>query len=198
MSQRWFHSIVTLKTAQSSWSISICIRLLIWNTMMTNNLYFLWLSMLDIDWQHSAESQLIAMVINVCRKLCISWHSFLRLSYISFVWEIRKFNFIILQLLKIEAIQITLFVDVSNAFSAMIDSLSAAIRFRIIRLLLLHWQFVIIVEEIHCCFRTVYSILKNLFMYSSSFKSQFHFKETSCKMFKTAENNLIVYLEEQL
>ena len=197
MSQRWFHSIVTLKTAQSSWSISICIRLLIWSTVMTNNLYFLWLSMLDIDWQHSAESQLIAIVINVCRKLCISWHSFLRLSYISFVWEIRKFNFIILQLLKIEAIQITLFVDVSNAFSAMIDSLSAAIRFRIVRLLLLHWQSLVIIKKVHCCSRTMYSIRENIFMYSSLFKSQFRLKEISCKMFKTAENNLIVYLEEQ-
>ncbi len=42
------------------------------------------------------------------------------------------------QLPKIEAIQTSLFVDVLNAFSAMIDSLSAAIRFRILRLLLLH------------------------------------------------------------
>ncbi len=44
----------------------------------------------------------------------------------------------------------------------------------------------------------MYSILENLFMYLSLFKSQFRFKETFCKMFKIAENNLIVYLEEQL
>ncbi len=84
------------------------------------------------------------------------------------------------------AIQTSLFVDVLNAFSAMTDPLSAAIRFRIVRLLLLHWQFAAIVEEIHCCSRTVYSILENLFMYSSPFKSQFRLKEISCKMFKTA------------
>ncbi len=98
---------------------------------------------------------------------------------------------------KIEAIQTSLFVDVLNAFSAMIDSLSAAIRFRIIRLLLLHWQFFVIVEEVHCCSRTMYSIRENIFMYSSSFKSQFRLKEASCKMFKTAENDLIIYLEDQ-
>ncbi len=34
-------------------------------------------------------------------------------------------------------------------------------------------------------------------MYSSLFKSQFRFKEILCKMFKTAENDLIVYLENQ-
>ncbi len=44
----------------------------------------------------------------------------------------------------------------------------------------------------------MYSIQENIFMYSSLFKSQFQLKETSCKMFKTAENDLIIYLEEQL
>ena len=34
-------------------------------------------------------------------------------------------------------------------------------------------------------------------MYSSPFKSQFRLKEILRKMFKTAENDLIVYLEEQ-
>ena len=101
------------------------------------------------------------------------------------------------QLPKIEAIQTCLFVDVLNAFSAMTGPLPAAIRSRIVRLLLLHWQPAAIVEEVHCCPRTVYSILENLFMYSSPFKSQFRLKEISCKMFKTAENDLIVYLEEQ-
>ncbi len=133
----------------------------------------------------------------MCRKLCNSWHSFLRLSYVSFVWEIRKFNLIIFQLLKIKAIQISLFVDFLNAFLAMIDSLSAVIHFRIIWLLLLHWQSFIIIKKVHCCFRMMYSILKNIFMYSSLFKSQFRFKEILCKMFKTAENDLIVYLENQ-
>ncbi len=113
------------------------------------------------------------------------------------VWGIRKFNLIASQLLKIEAIQTSLFVNVLNAFSAMIDSLPAAIRFRIVRLLLLYWQFFVIVEEIYCCSRTMYSIQGNIFMYSSSFKSQFRLKEALRKMFKTAENDLIVYLKEQ-
>ncbi len=34
-------------------------------------------------------------------------------------------------------------------------------------------------------------------MYHSSFRSQFRLKETPRKMFKAAENDLIVYLEEQ-
>ncbi len=153
--------------------------------------------MLGIDRQHSAESQLIAIVISVCRKLCIPWHSFLRLPHIPFVWGIRKFNPTASQLPKIEAIQITLFVDVPNAFSAMIGSLPAAIRFRIVRLLLLHWQPPVIVEEVHCCSRTMYSIRENIFMYSSPFKPQFRLKGAPRKVFKAAENGLIAYLEEQ-
>ncbi len=132
--------------------------------------------------------------ISVCRKLCNPWHSFLRYPTVPFVWGIRKFNPPPPpQLRKIEAIQTSLFVDVFNAFSAMTGPLPAAIRSRIIRLLLLHWQPAVIVEEVHCCSRTVYSILENLFMYSSSFKPQFRLK----KVFKAAENDLIVYLEEQ-
>ncbi len=52
--------------------------------------------------------------ISVCRKLCIPWHSFLRLPHISFVWGIRKFNPTAPQLPKIEAIQTSLFVDVPD------------------------------------------------------------------------------------
>ncbi len=58
------------------------------------------------------RSHVIHQNISICRKLCSSWHSFLRLSHISFVWEIWKFNLIVFQLLKIEAIQIFLFIDV--------------------------------------------------------------------------------------
>ncbi len=83
------------------------------------------------------------------------------------------------------------------AFIAMLKSLSASLCFRILRLLLLHWASWAIAEEIHCCSVTVYNIQENLFMYNSSFRSQFQLKEISCKMFKTAENDLIVYLEEQ-
>ncbi len=79
----------------------------------------------------------------------------------------------------------------------MTGPLPAAIRSRIVRLLLLHWQSLAIVEEVHCCPRTMYSIRENIFMYSSSFKSQFRPKEAPRKMFKAAENDLIVYLEDQ-
>ncbi len=57
MPQRWFHSIVALKTAQSPWSISACIRLLVRSTVVTNNLYFLWLGMPGTDRQHSEPKE---------------------------------------------------------------------------------------------------------------------------------------------
>ena len=113
------------------------------------------------------------ITISVCRKLCNPWHSFLRLPHVPFVWGIRKFNPTAPQLPKIEAIQTSLFVDVLNAFPAMTGPLPAAIRSRIVRLLLLHWQPPAIAEEVHCCPRTVYSIRENIFMYSSPFKPQF-------------------------
>jgi len=136
-------------------------------------------------------------LISVCRKLCNPWHSFLRLPHVPFVWGIRKFNPTAPQLPKIEAIQTSLFVDVLNAFPAMTGPLPAAIRSRIVRLLLLHWQPLVIAEEVHCCSRTVYSILENIFMYSSPFKPQFRPKEVPRKVFKAAENDLIAYLEDQ-
>jgi len=73
-----------------------------------------------ITWSHqlraatAAWSQGCRRGISVCRKLCIPWHSFLRLPHIPFVWGIRKFNPTVSQLPKIEAIQISLFVDVSD------------------------------------------------------------------------------------
>ena len=79
----------------------------------------------------------------------------------------------------------------------MTGPLPAAIRSRIVRLLLLHWQPLAIAEEVHCCSRTVYSILENIFMYSSPFKPQFRPKGAPRKVFKAAENGLIAYLEEQ-
>ncbi len=80
---------------------------------------------------------------------------------------------------------------------AMPGPLPASLRSKILRLLLLHWTSSTIAEEVHCCSVTVYNIQENLFMYHSSFRSQFRLKETPRKMFKAAENDLIVYLEEQ-
>ncbi len=114
-----------------------------------------------------------------------------------FIWGIRKSTPPPPQLPKIAQNWSYSDLFVCWPFSAMTGSLSASIRFRIVRLLLLHWQFFVIVEEVHCCSRTMYSIRENIFMYSSSFKSQFRFKEILRKMFKTAENDFIVYLEDQ-
>ncbi len=49
-----------------------------------------------------------------------------------------KINLIAPQLPEIEAIHISLFVDVPDVLSAMPESLSASLRFKILRLLLLH------------------------------------------------------------
>jgi len=80
---------------------------------------------------------------------------------------------------------------------AMPEPLSASLRSRILRLLLLHWCFKAIVEEVHCHFDIVYRIQENLFMYDSPFRSQFRLKDASRKIVKIAENGLIAYLEEQ-
>ncbi len=83
------------------------------------------------------------------------------------------------------------------AFIAMPGPLPASLRSRILRLLLLHWAPWAIAEEVHCCPATVYNIQENLFMYNSPFRPQFRSKEAPRKVFKAAENDLIVYLEEQ-
>jgi len=84
-----------------------------------------------------------------------------------------------------------------TCFSAMTGPLSAAIRSKILRLLLLHWCPKDIAEEVHCHFDTVYRIQKNLFMYGSPFRPQFRLKGAPRKVHKAAENGLIAYLEEQ-
>ncbi len=114
-----------------------------------------------------------------------------------FIWGIRNSTPPPPQLPKIEAIQTSLFVDVPDVLSAMPEPLPASLRSKILRLLLLHWTPSAIAEEVHCCPATVYNVQENLFMYNSPFRSQFRPKDASRKIFKTAENGLIVYLEEQ-
>ncbi len=80
---------------------------------------------------------------------------------------------------------------------AMPRPLSASLRSRILRLLLLHWCPKAIAEEVHCHFDTVYRIQENLFMYGSPFRPQFRPKGAPRKIVKFAENGLIAYLEEQ-
>ena len=76
-------------------------------------------------------------------------------------------------------------------------SLDPSIRSKIVRLLLLHWRFLAIVEEIHCHFDIVYNIQENLFIYHSSCRSQFRFKRILWKIFSAAEDFLITYLKQQ-
>ncbi len=148
----------------------------------------------DIDVMWCSSSISAGWAFSVCRKLCIPWHSFSLCPTM-----IRLYEEFENQPHRPSIAQNWSYSDlfVCWPFPAMTGSLPASIRFRIVRLLLLHWQFPVIVEEVHCCSRTMYSIRENIFMYSSSFKSQFRLKEIFCKMFKTAENNLIVYLENQ-
>jgi hypothetical protein len=108
-----------------------------------------------------------------------------------------KFNPTAPQLPKIEAIQTSLFVDVPDVLLAMPGPLPASLRSKILRLLLLHWTPSAIAEEVHCCSATVYNVQENLFMYNSPFRPQFRLKGAPRKVFKTAENGLIAYLEEQ-
>ncbi len=79
----------------------------------------------------------------------------------------------------------------------MTDQLASTLRSKILRLLLLHWRPDVIAEEVHCHFTTVYRIQKNLFMYDSSFRSQFRFKDASWKVCSIAEDFLITYLKQQ-
>jgi len=76
-------------------------------------------------------------------------------------------------------------------------SLDSFIRFKIVRLLLLHWRPLAIVEEVHCHFDTVYNIQENLFIYDSPCKPQFRFKGAPRKIFPAAEDFLITYLKQQ-
>ncbi len=79
----------------------------------------------------------------------------------------------------------------------MIGPLASALRFRILRLLLLHWCFKAIAQEVHCHFDTVYRFQANLFMYDSFFRPQFRPKDVPRKIFSAAEDFLITYLKQQ-
>jgi len=79
----------------------------------------------------------------------------------------------------------------------MIDPLVSALRFKILRLLLLHWCLKAIAQEVHCHFDIVYRFQTNLFMYDSLFRSQFRSKNVSWKIFSVAEDFLITYLKQQ-
>ena len=76
-------------------------------------------------------------------------------------------------------------------------TLNSFIRFKIVRLLLLHWRSLAIIEEIHCHFDIVYNIQENLFIYHSLCRSQFQLKSVSRKIFSIAEDSLVAYLEQQ-
>ncbi len=81
--------------------------------------------------------------------------------------------------------------------AAMTDQLASMLRSKILCLLLLHWWSDVIAEEVHCYFTTVYRFQKNLFMYDSSFRSQFRLKDVSWKIFSITKDSLITYLKQQ-
>ncbi len=76
-------------------------------------------------------------------------------------------------------------------------SLDSFIRFKIVRLLLLHWRSLAIAEEVHCHFDIVYNIQENLFIYHSPCRPQFRLKRIPRKVFPAAEDSLITYLKQQ-
>ncbi len=77
-------------------------------------------------------------------------------------------------------------------------TLNSFIRSKIVRLLLLHWRFKAIAQEIHCHFDIVYNLQENLFIYYFSCRFQFRLKDASWKIFSIAEDSLITYLKQQL
>ena len=111
-------------------------------------------------------------------------------TYFPYIFVLPSFN----RIGKNEAIQLFR----SLIFhAAMTDQLASTLRSKILRLLLLHWRSDVIAEEVHCHFTTVYRFQKNLFMYDSSFRSQFRFKDASWKIFSITEDSLITYLKQQ-
>ncbi len=99
---------------------------------------------------------------------------------------------------KIKSINLKLFKSfTADILLTMTDSLTLTLRSKILRLLLLHWILLVIVEEIHCHRNIVYTMQENLFMYDSFFKSQFRSKSALWKIFSAAEDFLITYLKQQ-
>ncbi len=144
--------------------------------------------------------------ISVCRKLWIPWHRNCRAPPQIYYWiqtfltfsnlqrSIGKINRKINQTGKFEAVQTFHNADI---LLAMTGSLTSALRSKILRLLLLHWILLVIVEEIHCHRNIVYTMQENLFMYDSFFKSQFRSKSALRKIFSVTEDFLITYLKQQ-
>jgi len=129
-------------------------------------------------------------LISVCRKVSNPWHRAPPQFTIEFrhSWYLETFEvyFHVQTASKNEAIQKHLL------------TCQIAIRFKIVRLLLLHWHSLTIIEEIHCHFDTVYNIQENLFIYHfSCIKSQFQLKSISRKIFSVIENSFIAYLKQQ-
>lgn len=75
--------------------------------------------------------------------------------------------------------------------------LSAALRAKVVCLLLLQWEPKAIAEELHCHFTTVYRIQSNLFMYGSAWTPRHRPKGCPRKVHAAAEKGLIQYVTDQ-
>ena len=71
------------------------------------------------------------------------------------------------------------------------DALPAALRSRILRLLLLQWRPDAITTEVHCGVRTVYRLQENLFIYRPPFPPHRRQKKRPQLMCKAAEDSLL-------
>ena len=71
-------------------------------------------------------------------------------------------------------------------------SLSTIIRFKIVRLLLLHWRLDAIIAVVHCHPATIYNMQENIFVYDTVRRPTFRARDASRALHKAIEDSLIV------
>ena len=83
------------------------------------------------------------------------------------------------------------------AYTAMGSPLPAVIRFKVVRLLLLHWRLDAIAAVVHCHSATIYTMQENMFVYDTVRRPTFRAREVPRALHKATEDSLIIWLEEQ-
>ena len=83
------------------------------------------------------------------------------------------------------------------AYTAMSPPLPTVIRFKIVRLLLLHWRLDVIAAVVHCHSATIYNMQENIFVYGTVRRPTFRARGAPRALHKAIEDSLIVWLEEQ-
>ena len=76
-------------------------------------------------------------------------------------------------------------------------ALFSGIRSRLVQYILLKWDFVDIVAEVHCALFTVYQIRDNIFFYDVPFRPNFRSMGCFRKIIVAVGKSLITYFEEQ-